>query len=65
MCRAAPPGLLGETPVRGAAAMLALAVECASRCGAKGEIPEVTAVADRKGSSLTVKNARLLREALR
>ncbi|MEU4610322.1 DUF7824 domain-containing protein [Streptomyces umbrinus] len=63
--RAALPGLLGETPVRGAAAMLALAVECASRCGAKGEIPEVTAVADRKGSSLTVKNARLLREALR
>ncbi|MEV2194735.1 DUF6493 family protein [Streptomyces phaeochromogenes] len=63
--RAALPGLLGETPVRGAAALLALAVECASRCGAKGEIPEVTAVADRKGSSQTVKNARLLRDALR
>ncbi|MFG2342493.1 DUF6493 family protein [Streptomyces phaeochromogenes] len=62
--RTALPGLLGETPVRGAAAMLALAVECASRCGAKGEIPEVTAVADRKGSSQTVKNARLLRDAL-
>ncbi|WP_326758480.1 DUF6493 family protein [Streptomyces phaeochromogenes] len=63
--RVALPGLLGETPVRGAAAMLDLAVECASRCGAKGEIPEVTAVADRKGSSQTVKNARLLRDALR
>ncbi|MEU9896432.1 DUF6493 family protein [Streptomyces phaeochromogenes] len=63
--RTALPGLLGETPVRGAAALLALAVECASRCGAKGEIPEVTAVADRKGSSQTVKNARLLRDALR
>ena len=63
--RAALPGLLGDTPVRGAAAMLALAVECASRCGAKGEIAEVTALADRKGSSQTVKNARLLRDALR
>jgi hypothetical protein len=63
--RVALPGLLGGTPVRGAAAMLALAVECASRCGAKGEIAEVTALADRKGSSQTVKNARLLRDALR
>ncbi|MFD3377835.1 MULTISPECIES: DUF6493 family protein [unclassified Streptomyces] len=63
--QAALPGLLGDTPVRGAAAMLALAVECASRCGAKGEIAEVTALADRKGSSQAVKNARLLRDTLR
>ncbi|MEU5344044.1 DUF6493 family protein [Streptomyces sp. NPDC020766] len=62
---AALPGLLGDTPVRGAATMLALAVECASRSGAKGEIPEVTALADRKGSSQALKNARLLRDTLR
>ncbi|MCX4903917.1 hypothetical protein [Streptomyces sp. NBC_00878] len=62
---AALPGLLGDgTPVRGTGALLALAVECASRCGAKGEIAEVTALADRKGSSRTAKNARLLRDAL-
>lgn len=62
---AALPGLLRDTPVRGTAALLALAVECASRCAAKGEIAEVTAVAGRSTSSQTVKNARLLRDALR
>ncbi|MCW2935547.1 MAG: hypothetical protein JWM19_6509 [Actinomycetia bacterium] len=59
------PGLLRDTPVQGAAALLALAVECASRCGASTEIAEVTAVARRTGSSLVVKNARLLRDVLR
>ncbi|MFD1499601.1 hypothetical protein, partial [Streptosporangium lutulentum] len=58
------PGLLGDKPVRGAAELLALAVECASRCGASGEVAEVTAVARRTGSSLVVKNARALREVL-
>ncbi|MGW7520532.1 DUF7824 domain-containing protein [Streptomyces sp. NPDC054796] len=58
------PALLRDTPVRGAGAFLALAVECASRCGAKGRIPEVEAVAARAGSSQTVKNARLLRDVL-
>ncbi|WP_405905708.1 DUF6493 family protein [Streptomyces sp. NBC_00828] len=62
---AALPGLLRDTPVRGTAALLALAVECASRCAAKEEIAEVTAVAGRSASSQTVKNARLLRDALR
>lgn len=62
---AALPGLLRDTPVRGTAALLALAVECALRCAAKGEIAEVTAVAGRSTSSQTVKNARLLRDALR
>ncbi|GAB3456834.1 DUF6493 family protein [Streptomonospora sediminis] len=62
---AALPGLLRGTPVRGAGALLALAAECASRCGATGPIPEVDAVAGRKGSSQTIKNARLLRDALR
>lgn len=62
---AALPGLLRETPVRGTAHLLSLAVECASRCGAKGEITEVTAVAARSASSQVVRNARLLRDALR
>jgi Family of unknown function (DUF6493) len=62
---AALPGLLRGTPARGAAALESLAAECVSRCGAKGEIPEVDAVAERGGSSQTVKNAKLLRDALR
>ncbi|MGW0831597.1 hypothetical protein [Streptomyces prunicolor] len=62
---AALPGLLRETPVRGAGAFLSLGVTCASHCGAKGEIPEVVAVAERTGSSQLVKNARLLRDMLR
>jgi hypothetical protein len=59
------PGLLRDTPARGAGAFLSLAAACASRCGAKGQIPEVVAVAERTGSSQVVKNARLLRDALR
>ncbi|MEV6537617.1 DUF6493 family protein [Streptomyces sp. NPDC051665] len=62
---AALPGLLRDTPVRGAGAFLSLGVTCASHCGAKGEIPEVVAVAERTGSSQLAKNARLLRDALR
>jgi Family of unknown function (DUF6493) len=62
---AALPGLLRGAPIRGAEAFLSLAVECVSRCGAKGEIAEVVAVAERGGSSQTVKNARLLCDALR
>jgi hypothetical protein len=62
---AALPGLLGGAPVREAAMFLSLATECASRCGAKGEIAEVVALAGRRSSSQTVKNARLLRDALR
>jgi hypothetical protein len=62
---AALPGLLRDTPLKEAAVFLSLAVECASQCGAKGEIAEVVAVAERGGSSQTAKNARLLRDALR
>jgi hypothetical protein len=62
---AALPGLLRDTPLREAAVFLSLAVECVSRCGAKGEIAEVVAVAERGGSGQTAKNARLLRDALR
>jgi hypothetical protein len=58
------PGLLRDQPVRGAGELLAVAVECASRCGASGGIAEVTAVAERRGSSLVVKNARRLRDVL-
>ena len=62
---AALPGLLRDTPLRAAATFLSLAAECVSRCGAKGEIAEVVAMAERGGSTQAVKNARLLRDALR
>jgi hypothetical protein len=62
---AAIPGLLRDTPARGAGALLSLAAACASRCGAKAEIPEVVAMAGRTGSSQMIKNARLLRDVLR
>jgi hypothetical protein len=62
---AALPGFLRDTPLRDAAVFLSLAVECVSRCGAKGEIAEVVAVAERGGSGQTAKTARLLRDALR
>ncbi|WAU83298.1 hypothetical protein O1Q96_28595 [Streptomyces sp. Qhu-G9] len=58
------PHLLRDPVVRSAGALLALGVDCASHCAAKGEIPEVTAAAGRTGSSQVVKNARLLREVL-
>ncbi|WP_051939957.1 hypothetical protein [Phaeacidiphilus oryzae] len=75
---AALPGLLRGTPARGVAGLLALAAECVSRCGTAaqggpggpggpagpGGFPELDAVAGRKGSSLTIRNARLLRDAL-
>ncbi|MFI0240184.1 hypothetical protein [Streptomyces sp. NPDC016845] len=61
---AALPPLLRDTPIRGAGAWLALAAECASRCGAKGAIPEVEEPAARKGSTVTVRNARHLRDVL-
>ncbi|WP_395575715.1 hypothetical protein [Streptomyces sp. BK79] len=62
---AALPALLRGTPVREAGAFIALAVECASRCAAKGGIPEVGTVAGRTGSSQTVEHPRLLRDVLR
>ncbi|GAA4863668.1 DUF6493 family protein [Saccharopolyspora cebuensis] len=61
---AALPGLLTSTPVRGAGPLLALATECAARCGATGELPAVTELAARKGSSQLLKNARALRDVL-
>uniref|UniRef100_A0AAU1ZWA2 DUF6493 family protein n=1 Tax=Streptomyces sp. NBC_00093 TaxID=2975649 RepID=A0AAU1ZWA2_9ACTN len=61
---AALPLLLRDPVVRGTGALLALGIDCASRCAAKGEIPEVTTAAARTGSSQVVKNARLLRDVL-
>ncbi|MER5197262.1 DUF6493 family protein [Streptomyces sp. NPDC002755] len=58
------PDLLRDPVVRGTGALLALGVDCASRCAAKGEIPEVTTAAGRSGTSQVVKNARLLRDVL-
>jgi hypothetical protein len=58
------PRLLRDPVVRGTGALLALGVDCASRCAAKGRIPEVTTAAARTGSSQVVKNARLLRDVL-
>jgi hypothetical protein len=60
------PGLLRADPrPRGLNAFLTLAVDCASRCGAKREIPELTALAAHRGSSQVLKNARLLRDTLK
>ncbi|MCA1278331.1 DUF6493 family protein [Saccharopolyspora sp. 7B] len=61
---AALPGLLGGDIPRDSARLLALATECAARCGATGEIPAVAEVAARKGSTQLVKSARALRDAL-
>ncbi|RSM64546.1 hypothetical protein DMB66_19680 [Actinoplanes sp. ATCC 53533] len=59
------PGLLpeGRRP-RKIGALLSLAADCASRVGAAGAIDGLDAVADAKGSSLTVKQARRLRDYL-
>ncbi len=57
------PALLPS--VRGAGEVLAVAAECAERCGATGPVPaEVAAVASRTGSSRLVTEARRLRSAL-
>ncbi len=58
------PQLLNATRTRGLPDILAVAAECAQRSGARGPIPEVTAIADRPGSSRLVKEARLLRDVL-
>ncbi|MEV7771245.1 DUF6493 family protein [Kitasatospora sp. NPDC086791] len=60
------PGLLGATDpsVRGLGDLVALAADCARRTGARGPMAEVTAVAERAGSSRVVKEARALRDVL-
>jgi hypothetical protein len=59
------PGLLPEDRrPRQLGALLSLAVECASRCGETGSIAGLDAIADSKGSSQTIKQARRLRDYL-
>ncbi|MFF0409334.1 DUF6493 family protein [Kitasatospora sp. NPDC004745] len=63
---AALPGLLGgaEQSARGLGDLLALAADCARRTRARGPVAEVTATAERAGSSRVVKEARILRDVL-
>ncbi|MFD9035145.1 DUF6493 family protein [Streptomyces sp. NPDC059567] len=59
------PGLLSaEKPVRGLGELLAVAADCAERCGAKADVAGLDAVAERGGSSQFVVQARRLRQAL-
>ncbi|MFF8595938.1 DUF6493 family protein [Streptomyces sp. NPDC015220] len=51
-------------PVRGLGDLLAVAAECAERCGARGELPHLAVTADRPGSSRLVAEARRLRGTL-
>ncbi|GAA3927136.1 DUF6493 family protein [Streptomyces gulbargensis] len=62
---AALPGLLGaQKPVRGLGEVLAVAADCAERCGVTGEVPGLADVARAKGSSQLVTQARRLLNAL-
>ncbi|MET7683787.1 DUF6493 family protein [Streptomyces sp. NPDC005423] len=65
------PVLLGDlateetaAPARGLGELLAVAAECAERCGARGELPHLARTAGRRGSSRLVAQARRLRSAL-
>ncbi|MFJ8017034.1 hypothetical protein [Streptomyces sp. NPDC096339] len=61
---AALPGLLARTRPQAHGALLAVAADSARLSGARGELPEVTALARRPGSSRLLKEARRLRDAL-
>ncbi|MFD4138668.1 hypothetical protein [Streptomyces sp. NPDC058572] len=61
---AALPGLLACTRPQLHGALLAIAADCAQQSGARGELPEVSALAGRPGSSQLVKQARRLRDVL-
>ncbi|MGW6852724.1 hypothetical protein ACWGCK_28790 [Streptomyces virginiae] len=58
------PGLLARTRPQLHGALLAVAADSARLSGARGELPEVTALAQRPGSSQLLKQARRLRDAL-
>lgn len=66
--RALLPSLLGSDKeagaLRGLGDLVAVAAECAERTGARGEIPGLAEVAERKGSSRLLVQARRLRLAL-
>ncbi|GLW68129.1 hypothetical protein Kpho02_04280 [Kitasatospora phosalacinea] len=54
------PGLLDGQPPRGAAELVAVAVDCARRSGARGPIDAVTRTAARKGGTRLLAEARTL-----
>ncbi len=58
------PGLLVRTRPQVHGALLAVAADGARLSGARGELPEVTALAQRPGSSHLLRQARRLRDAL-
>ncbi|WP_326586327.1 hypothetical protein [Streptomyces sp. NBC_01294] len=58
------PGLLACTRPQAHGALLAVAADSARLSGAHGELPEVTALAQRPGSSQLLKQARRLRDTL-
>ncbi|MFD3471976.1 hypothetical protein ACFWWM_37730 [Streptomyces sp. NPDC058682] len=58
------PGLLARTRPQVHGALLAVAADSARLSGARGELPEVTALAQRPGSSQLLRQARRLRDAL-
>jgi hypothetical protein len=57
-------GDIKPAQARGLGDLLAVAAECAERCGARGELPHLAQAADRPGSSRLVAQARRLRSAL-
>ncbi|MEU9086195.1 hypothetical protein [Streptomyces sp. NPDC048357] len=58
------PGILASTRPQAHAALLAIAADTARDAGAGGELPEVTALAQRPGSSQLLRQARRLRDQL-
>ncbi|MFE9479166.1 hypothetical protein ACFYNM_11210 [Streptomyces spororaveus] len=58
------PGLLDRTRPQVHGALLGVAADAARLSGARGGLPEVTALAERPGSSLLLRQARRLRDAL-
>jgi hypothetical protein len=58
------PGLLAGGPAQADGTLLALAADCAEQSGARGALPEIDAVAARKGSSQLIKQARRLSATL-
>lgn len=66
MLSTALPALLeSEKPMRGLGELLAVAADCAERCGATGELPGLDRHASARGTSQLVAQAKRLRNALR